>query len=298
MHTSLRVQLAVLAFVWALASPRPAAAQDQPEVDLMATHVAGTIHLIHGTDDAKAFSGGNIAVSVGQDGILMVDTKMDRLAAKIQEQLRKLGHATPRFILNTHVHGDHTGGNAMFESTVIAHTNVRKRLVAEPADAKKWPIITFDEALTFHFNGEEIQALHFPHGHTDGDLVVFFTGSKVVHMGDHMFAQLFPYVDLSNGGDVAGYITNIKSVMQRLPDDVKVIPGHGPLSTKADLHGYVRMLEETTARVREQMQAGKGLDAIKANGLQEEWKAYSWRFISTERWIETIYNSYTEKGAK
>ena len=298
MHKLLRLLLAVLAFLWAFSGLRQAAAQDQPEPDLTATHVAGTIHMIHGTDEAKVFSGGNIAVSVGHDGILMVDTKMDRLAPKIQDQLHKLGHAAPRFILNTHVHGDHTGGNALFESTVIAHTNVRKRLVADSTDAKKWPIVTFDDALTFHFNGEEIQALHLAHGHTDGDLVVFFTGSNVVHMGDHMFAKLFPYVDLGSGGDVAGYIANIKSVIQRLPDDVKVIPGHGPLSTKADVRNYVRMLEETTARVREQMQAGKTLDAIKANGLQDEWKTYSWRFISTERWIETIYNSYTEKGAK
>ena len=159
-------------------------------------------------------------------------------------------------------------------------------------------MITFDASHSVHFNNEEIKVVHFPHGHTDGDSVIFFTTSKVVHMGDHYFAQAFPFVDLENGGDVEGFTKNVETVIGQLPADVKVIPGHGPVSTLTDLKAYHRMLVETMNLVRKRMRAGKTLDASKAEGLPEEWKSFGTGFISTEQWIETMYKSFSRKSAR
>jgi len=273
--------------------------QDLSKVEVKATKVAGNVYMIAGTDEATAFSGGNIGISVGKDGVIMVDSKFAPLAEKIRAAIREVGGDSPKYILNTHVHDDHVSGNAAFnaDGTIIAHTNVRNRLV-QGKPAELWPVITFDQSLSIHFNGEEIQVIHYPKGHTDGDAVVYFTGSNVVHMGDQFFSGIFPFVDLNRGGTVQGYIDNIKKILDRLQDDVKIIPGHGPVSTVADLRTNLRMLEETTAAVRAKMAAGESLEAIQKAGLPQEWQAWSWQFISTERWIETIYNSYAKNSGQ
>ena len=152
--------------------------------------------------------------------------------------------------------------------------------------------------MSIHMNGEEIQAIHYPEGHTDGDAVIYFKGSNVLHIGDHWFNELLPYVDLGSGGTVQGYIANIKRTLDEVPDDIKIIPGHGALANKKDLRNFYRMLEETVSLVTKKMKSGKSLDDIKKEGLQEEWKSWSWSFISTERWIETIYKSYSKKSSK
>ncbi len=275
------------------------AQQDFSKVTLKTTHVRGNIYMINGT-------GGNIGVSVGPDGILIVDDKFAPLADKIRAALKDIGQGDLKFILNTHWHGDHTGGNRVFgpEAPIIAHTNVRKRLMREqhvlgrtipPAPREAWPVITFDQSVSIHFNGEEIKAIHFPHGHTDGDVVIFFTGSNVVHMGDDFFSGRFPFVDLNSGGDVEGLIKNVEAIMKQLPADVKIIPGHGPVSTLDDLKLYHQMLVETTDIVRRKMAAGKSLDEIKAEGLPDKWASWGSGFIPTERWIEIVYRSLSSK---
>ena len=283
-----------------LLSMMPAAAQDFSKVEVKATPVAGKIHMLEG-------AGGNIGVSVGSDGLLIVDDQFAPLADKIRAALKGLGKGDLAFVLNTHWHLDHTGGNAAFgpEATIIAHDNVRKRmekgqmLLGEqipPAAPKALPVITFGESVTIHFNGEEIRVLHYPQGHTDGDSIIFFTGSNVVHMGDDYFAGAFPFVDLESGGSLAGLTQNIEKVLGQLPVDVKIIPGHGPLSTKADLQGYLAMLKETTAHVRQRIEAGKDLKAIQAEGLPEKWKSWGNGFIKAADWIELIHTSLTHKG--
>jgi len=274
----------------------PVTAQiDWEKVELKAQRVRGNIWMLDGT-------GGNIGVSVGADGILIVDDKFAPLADKIRAALKEAGGGELKFILNTHWHGDHTGANPVFgpEAPIIAHTNVRARLSTEqrrgervtpPMDPKGWPVITFDESVSVHFNGEEIRVIHFPQGHTDGDSIIFFTGSNVVHMGDDFFAGRFPFVDLDSGGDLEGLIDNIAEVIEEIPADAAIIPGHGPLSTLDDLKTYYRMLVETTDVVRRGIQAGKSLDELKAEGLPEEWKDWGSGFINAERWIETIYRS-------
>src|SRR5690242_9404394 len=198
----------VVAFVLLFASSVAAQETDYSKVQIKATKVAGNVYMLEG-------AGGNIGVSVGADGILIVDDEFAPLADKIRASLKTLGQGKLKFILNTHWHGDHTGGNVAFgpEATIIAHDNVRKRLATEqkvlgqttPASPKEaLPVITFDQSLSVHFNGEDIRAIHFPHGHTDGDSVIFFSASNVVHLGDDLFAGRFPFVDLDSGGSVEG----------------------------------------------------------------------------------------------
>jgi glyoxylase-like metal-dependent hydrolase (beta-lactamase superfamily II) len=274
---------------------------DFSKVQMKATRVAGNVYMLEG-------AGGNIGVSVGDDGLLIVDDQFAPLADKIRAALKGIADKKLKFILNTHWHGDHTGGNVVFgpEATIIAHDNVRKRLATEqkstvfntttPASPKEaLPVITFDQSLSVHFNGEDIRAIHFPHGHTDGDSVIFFSASNVVHLGDDFFAGRFPFVDLESGGSVEGLVKNIGELVNKIPADAKLIPGHGPISTLDDLKSYHRMLQQTTEIVRKKIAAGKTLDQIKSEGLPDEWKPWGEGFIKTDRWVETIYKSLTAK---
>lgn len=284
-------------------SALPAAAQERDfsQVEIKVIPVAGNIYMLQG-------AGGNIGVSVGKDGILIVDDQFAPLADKIRAALKGLGgNGKLQFVVNTHWHPDHVGGNETFakEAPIIAHHNVRKRLSTDlvirgekvPALPEGGlPVLTFGDSVSIHFNGEEIKAVHFPHGHTDGDSVIFFTGSKVVHMGDDVFAGRFPFVDLENGGTVQGLIENIGKVLGQIPAETKVIPGHGPLSTVEDLKAYHRMLLETTDIVRKRMEAGRTLEQMQAEGLPEQWKEFGTGFIDTKTWIATIHASYSQGG--
>ena len=275
---------------------------DFSKVEVKATKVAGNVYMLQG-------AGGNIGVSVGDDGLLIVDDQFAPLADKIRAALKGIADKKLHFILNTHWHGDHTGGNVAFgpEATIIAHDNVRKRLATEqkstvfnsttpPSPKEALPVITFDQTLTVHFNGEDIRAIHYPKGHTDGDSVIFFSASNVVHLGDDFFAGRFPFVDLESGGTVEGLTKNIGELITKIPADAKLIPGHGPISTLDDLKSYHHMLQETTEIVRGKIKAGKTLDQIKSEGLPAEWAPWGAGFIKTDRWVETIYKSLTAKN--
>ena len=278
------------------ASGQADAQRNWDEVVVEAHPVVGNIYMLTG-------SGGNIGVSVGDDGILIVDDQYAPLADKIKAALRGLHTGPLKFVLNTHFHGDHVGGNPIFgmEATIVAHTNVRKRVSTPqqrgvqtiPAMVEDgWPVITYDEAVSIHFNGEEIRLVHIPDGHTDNDSYVYFTGSDVIHMGDTFFNGRFPFVDLRSGGTVAGLIRNIGHVLEMIGPDTRVIPGHGDLGDRAALQTYHDMLVATTEAVRAMMAGGKTLDEIKAAGLPEEWAGYASDFVPEARWIETIHNSY------
>ena len=262
------------------------------DVEIKVTPVAGNIYMLVG-------AGGNIGVSVGEDGILMIDDQFRPLAEKIQTALSNFNKGDLKFVLNTHVHGDHVGGNTFFgeHATIIAQDNVRKRMIEdfnnkdEKAQGKQaWPVITFENSVSVHFNYEEIKVIHLPAGHTDGDAVIYFTKSNVVHTGDLMFSGLFPFVDLESGGTVDGYIADVTEIISNINDSTLIIPGHGPLSKLSDYKTFQNMLLTTTKIVRDYVAEGKTLDEIIALGLGDQWKDWSWSFISTERWITTIYN--------
>ncbi|HEY0078623.1 MAG TPA: MBL fold metallo-hydrolase [Pyrinomonadaceae bacterium] len=276
---------------------------DFSKVEIKTTKVAGNVYMLEG-------AGGNIGVTAGPDGMLIVDDQFAPLADKIRAALRQINpNARLRFVLNTHWHFDHTGGNAAFstESTILAHMNVRKRMAVgatvagqtiPPASPEALPLITYNEGVQIHFNGEEIRVVHYPAGHTDGDSIIFFTGANVIHMGDHFFASRFPFVDLNSGGSVEGLTRNIAQVIATAPAGVKIIPGHGPLSTIDDLKTYHQMLVETSGIVRQRVAAGRTLEQIKAEGLPEKWKSWGTGFINTERWLETLYRTYKQNEGR
>ena len=249
--------------------------------------VTGNISMLIG-------SGGNIGVSTGDDGLLIIDDQYAPLAAKIRAALSQLGSDTPKFLLNTHFHGDHTGGNADFgtASIIIAHENVRGRLVAGDSPNSALPVITFDDDVTVHFNGENITLIHMPRGHTDTDSVVMFEDSNVVHMGDHFFNGGFPFVDLASGGTVQGYISNLEKALSWIDDDTSVIPGHGPLGTKADLLAFYNVVKDTSTTIRVMKSQGISVEDAVAEGLSGEYESWGQGFINEQRWIETVYASY------
>lgn len=268
------------------------AQQNFDNVQIKSTHVAGNVHMFEG-------AGGNIGVSSGPDGLLIVDDQFAPLAEKIDAALQKLDASGPlKFVLNTHWHGDHTGGNAFFgrKASIIAHANVRKRLAGKSDTPKEaLPVITQDEGLSVHFNGEEIRMIPLPPGHTDGDSVIHFTKSGVIHMGDQFFNGRFPFIDLGSGGSVEGYIKNVETVLQKATDDMKIIPGHGPLATKKDLKAFHDMLVETTGVIRKAIAEGKSLEQAKAAGLPDKYKEWGAGFINHSRYIEIVYNNLKGK---
>ena len=278
--------------------------QDFSKVQMKVTKVAGNVYMLEG-------AGGNIGASVGDDGIVIVDDQYAPMAGKIKAALKDITDKPVRFVINTHYHEDHTGGNAIFQQTVpiIAQDNVRKRLQeggtagnfgavsfeAKPQPKEALPIITFDHDVTVHLNGEDIRALHFPHGHTDGDSVIFFPKSNVVHMGDDFVTYGFPFVDLGGGGSVKGMTAALEEIIPKLPADVKIIPGHGPVSNLDDVRRFVAMLKDTTAAVEKGIQQGKSLDQLKQENVLAPWQKWSGDFISTEQWLVTLYNDLTGK---
>jgi cyclase len=273
--------------------------RDFSKVQIKVTKVAGTVYLLQG-------AGGNIGASVGEDGIVVVDDQYAPLADRIQAALKGITDKPVRFIINTHYHEDHTGGNEFFQkqAPIIAQDNVRKRLEEggaagnggsvhfehKPQPVGALPIITFDHDVTVHLNGEDIRALHVPAGHTDGDSVIYFPKSNVVHMGDDFVTYGFPFIDVDSGGELA---------IAKLPADVKIIPGHGQVSTLDDVRTYVRMLKETRAAVQDALDKKMTLAQMKEKKILDPWKKYSGDFISEDAYLETLYNSLTgQKNGK
>lgn len=268
-------------------------------VEIKVSKVGGNVYMLRG-------AGGNIGFSAGRDGIVLVDDQFAPLADKIKAALKAITDKPLRFIINTHYHFDHIDGNASFQkdAPVIAHHNVRKRLESggapgnlgsikqelKPAAREALPILTFSRDVTIHLNDEDIRVLHHPGGHTDGDSLIFFPESNVVHMGDDFVTYGFPFIDLAGGGSVAGMIEAAEYVIANLPADVKVIPGHGTVSTLGDVGKFVTMIKETRGVVEDAVKAGKALDQMKREKVLEPWEEWSGDFISTDAFIETLYN--------
>ncbi len=280
-----------IALALALAALPAVAQRDMSNVEIKATHVAGNIHMLEG-------QGGNIAVSTGPDGVLMVDDQFAPLAEKISAAIAKLDQGPIKFVLNTHHHGDHTGGNAYFgrKASIVAHANARQRLAKDPKLPKEaLPVVTFEQSASVHLNGEEIRLIHLGPGHTDGDSIIHFTKSGVFHLGDQFFNGRFPFVDLGSGGEVAGLLKNIEAALKLIPADAKIIPGHGALATRADLERYRDMLLDTVALVKAAQAGGKTLADVKAAGVPEKYKDWGTGFINASRWLEIAFNSLTKK---
>ncbi len=249
---------------------------------------------------------GNLAVSAGDDGILIVDDAMIPVAPKIKAAVAKIQEGRIDFVVNSHYHFDHAGGNAAFgaDSAIVAHANVRKRLLenrhaganfsAAPFPSEALPIVTFNESVTLHWNGEAIDVIHFGNpAHTDGDVAIFFRDSNVVHAGDQ-FPNLsgYPYIDRDVGGSALGLRDNMAQLLEIVDDETKIIPGHGPLATKADLQRYHDYVAETIDHIDKQKSAGKSLEDVRKDGLPEKFAPYGNGPLSPEPvWIGYVWAS-------
>ena len=304
----MRVFLRCAALTFLMVAFSLAQDQDFSKVQIKVTKVAGTVYMLQG-------AGGNIGASVGDDGIVVVDDQYAPLADRIQAALKGITDKPVRFIINTHYHGDHTGGNEFFQkqAPIIAHDNVRKRLEeggsagnggsvhfeAKPQPKGSLPILTFDHDVTVHLNGEDIRALHVPAGHTDGDSVIYFPKSNVVHMGDDFVTYGFPFIDIVAGGSIDGMIAGVESAIAQLPADVKIIPGHGQVSNLEDVRAYVKMLKDTRGAVADALAQKMTLAEMKDKKILDPWKKYSSDFVSQDVFLETLYNSLTgQKNGK
>jgi glyoxylase-like metal-dependent hydrolase (beta-lactamase superfamily II) len=258
----------------------PAAAQqpDFSKVEIKTVKVAGNVHVLYGV-------GGNIAATAGDDGVAIVDDQFAPLSPKIHEALAKLSPKPVRFVINTHWHFDHTGGNALFSDSaaIFAHASVRKRMAAgahmmgmdiPAADPKALPIVTFEQGLSLWWNGEEIRAIHLQPGHTDGDSIVWFTKSNVIHMGDDFirFGMGFPIIDLDSGGSVTGLVAALDSVLPQIPKGALLIPGHGEVGTIDDLRKYRSALDEMVGVVRKGLAAGKTVEQLQKEKVLAAWE--------------------------
>jgi glyoxylase-like metal-dependent hydrolase (beta-lactamase superfamily II) len=283
--------VALFAAASILAGPPPK--PDFDKVEVKATLVAGNVYLLTG-------AGGNIAASIGEDGIVLIDDQFAPLAPKIEAALHGISPKPVRYVLNTHWHADHTGGNATLGgkgSTIVAHENVRKRLregatvlgrKVDPAPNEALPLITFNDQLTVHLNGDEIRAVHVPHGHTDGDTVIFFSKANVVHMGDDFVTYGFPFIDTVSGGSVRGLIAGLEKVIPELPKDAKIIPGHGALSSVEDVAKFAKTLEEIVATVDAASKHGQTLEQMKKANLLAPWTKWNGDFVKADQFLELV----------
>jgi cyclase len=270
-----------------------AAAAQEADTKISVQPLAGSIYVLRGPDSS------NIVASVGADGIVMVDDQEAPAADHILAALKTISNKPIRFVINTHTHGDHTGGNDVFGrlAPVIAHRNVRTHMMNGPdkRPPEAWPAVTFSDEMNLYFNGEDIRILKLPAGHTDGDSAVFFTKSKVVHMGDAFIAPAVSFVDTSNGGTILGLIAELEYVLPQIPADAKVVPGHGATSSRADVARGLEMLKEMKAIVEAGIAAGKSREQLVAEKPFEKWKGVLALTVPTQAYVGRFYNELTAK---
>ena len=274
----------------------PANAQRFDDVTIETVPISDRVYMLLG-------AGGNIGVSIGDDGVFIIDDQFAPLTKKINDAIKQLSDKEIRFLVNTHYHGDHTGGNenmAKLGATIIAHDNVRHRLENTPKrdgslqPKAALPIITFNDKLSLHINGEKIAAFHVDHAHTDGDTLLYFTESNVLHTGDTYFNGRYPYIDLNSGGSVNGYINAVKLGLELINDDTKIIPGHGKLSNKTEYLKFLTMLEDLRSKVLVEIKAGKTEEEVAKNtAITKTYDDldYGTGFINPERIRRTFYLS-------
>ena len=298
-HTKyLTLIAAAFAFSFGIAN----AQQNFDKVEIKTEQLSPTTYVLFG-------AGGNIGVSVGEDALFIIDDQYAPLSAKILAALKKISDKPVKFVLNTHWHGDHTGGNENMGKAgalIVAHDNVRKRMSTEqfialfkskvpPSPKDALPVVTFSSDVTFHLNGDEIFGFHVPKAHTDGDTIIHFKKSNVVHMGDTFFNGLYPFIDVSSGGNPDGVIAAADRVLALSNDATKIIPGHGPVCSKADLKVYRDMLATVTGRIKALIKDGKKIDEIKAAKPTAEFdEKWGRAFLPPSSFIDMLVAAYSQ----
>ncbi|MFQ5535524.1 MAG: MBL fold metallo-hydrolase [Sphingomonadales bacterium] len=278
----------------------PAIAQDMDDVKIRTIDVADGIYMLMGR-------GGNIGVSAGEDGVYLIDDQFAPLTNKIRAAVADISDKPVRFVLNTHWHWDHTGGNENFGnagSVIIAHDNVYKRMSVDQfvkafdrqipaAPAAALPVITFDDTVTLHLNGVTTRAVHVPHAHTDGDSIIHFKEANVLHMGDTYFSGMYPFIDVQSGGSIDGMIAAVEVGLSLADDNTRIIPGHGPLSNKRELAEYRDMLKAARDRIASAVENGVAIDKLTASrplaDLDEKWGG---GFFKADRFVAIVYQDF------
>lgn len=265
-------------------------AQDAP-LRFKSTEVAPGIYMLEGDG---GFAGGNIGLLVGDEHIVLVDDGLEPFAPALIDAVTEVAGRPIDFVINTHIHGDHIGGNAALSAegaTIVAHDNTRSHLIADAEFGPEGlPVMTFSDAVTFHVNGHEAFIFHIEAAHTDGDAVIHYRNVNVIQAGDIMFNHLFPFIDLDNGGTVDGYIAGQQRILMMADDETIIIPGHGPLATKADLERDLDVLIDCKARIKALVDQGKSESEVHAaNPLAVYHEGWNWDFITTERMTQTLY---------
>jgi len=274
-------------------------ADEFSDVSIKTTQVTPGIYMLEG-------SGGNIGLSVGVDGVFMIDDQFAPLTEKIQKAIAAITPQPVKFLINTHWHFDHVGGNENLGkggAIIVAQNNVRERMLkgqvieafakeVPPAKKVALPVITFDKEVTFHWNSDTIEVIHTASAHTDGDAVIYFKQGNVVHTGDLYFSGMYPFIDASSGGSVAGLLAGISTILARIDDNTRVIPGHGPLSNKAELQAYQDMLKSVYARVKTLKDQGQSVEAVVAAkptaGYDGKWGN---GFLAPDVWVKIVYSA-------
>ncbi|MFW2367826.1 MAG: MBL fold metallo-hydrolase [Desulforhopalus sp.] len=268
------------------------------DVKISPAQVTEQIHMIVG-------EGGNVGIFTGEDGTFLIDDNFAPLTEKIVEAIKSIGGDFPKFLINTHYHGDHTGGNENLGrggTLIFSHDNVRERLsngsfikafnMKSGAVAPEGlPVVTFSEGISFHLNGDTIRAIHVGHAHTDGDSFIHFEKANVIHTGDILFNGIYPFIDVNHGGSLKGTIQGVKEILSLVDENTKIIPGHGPLANKAQLESYREMLEAAYDRLRKLKADGKTSQEAAASkplaDFEEKWGKGIFR---GDQWIELIYS--------
>ena len=289
-------RLIICVLIIGLMSIAPAAHSD--EVEIKAIQVTKQIYMITG-------KGGNIGLFIGDDGTFLIDDQFAPLTEKIVGAVESVGGQSPKFLINTHYHGDHTGGNENLGkggTLIFSHHNVRERLITgsyiapfkmklESVAKEGLPVVTFSEDISFHLNGDSVQAIHVPHAHTDGDSFIYFKNANVIHAGDLFFNGFYPYIDVTHGGSLKGMIKAVDKVLAMADDKTQIIPGHGPRGDKAQLTRYRQMLNTAYERLRKLKAAGKSAqEAVAAKPLADLEAKWGKGIFNGDRWIEIIYS--------
>lgn len=296
-HGMLPSGLAGLALALAVVTASAGAQNIPDDLEIQVVPVAGNVHMLVG-------AGGNIGVSSGEDGVFLIDDQYAPLTEKIRAAVKSISDGEIRFLLNTHWHGDHTGGNENFGkagTVIVAHDNVRERMSVDhfseafnreikASPKAALPVVTFNDEVTFHLNGDRIHAFHVPPAHTDGDSVVYFKEADVVHMGDLFFNGMYPFVDAESGGSLDGVIAACGKVLAMTTASTKIIPGHGPLAGRSDLIAYVEVLEKIRDAVGAHVDAGKTVEEVLEAAPTKEWdEKWGGGFLNPESFTRVIY---------
>ncbi|MEO0720980.1 MAG: MBL fold metallo-hydrolase [Pseudomonadota bacterium] len=279
-------------------------AQQQPPVQVTTTDLGDGIYMLQGR-------GGNLGVLDGEDGVFVIDSQYDDMAFQNLYAIGEITNDVPHYLVNTHWHGDHVGGNAKFEDVgalIIAHDNVRERVStdqtmsiagterdvsASPVEA--WPVITFDDDMTLHLNGQTVRLVHLPDAHTDGDTMIVFEDANVFHMGDVMFSGMFPFIDIGSGGSVEGYLAALQKAYDMADETTKIIPGHGPLSTREDIAMLRDMLADARDAVQAEIDAGKSLEqTLDARPLEPWVDDWASAFMTEPRFTTILYSDLSQ----